>query len=64
MSKLPLFRLQAALVHQRTSLQKKIHHAAQNKRVRFNEFFKDFDRLRTGEITGTSFVRHSDVTKE
>ncbi|XP_063691984.1 uncharacterized protein LOC134824170 [Bolinopsis microptera] len=47
----------AALAHQRTSLQKKIHHAAQNKRVRFNEFFKDFDRLRTGEITESQFKR-------
>lgn len=47
----------AALVHQQTSLQKKIHHAAQTKRVRFNEFFKDFDRLRTGEITESQFRR-------
>lgn len=40
-----------------TSLQRHIHLAAQTKRVRFNEFFKDFDRLRTGEITETQFKR-------
>ena len=33
-------------------LETQIHLAARTKRVRFNEFFKDFDRLRTGEISG------------
>lgn len=33
-------------------IEERIHQAAQSKRVRINEFFKDFDRLRTGDITG------------
>jgi len=38
-------------------IEERIHQAAQSKRVRINEFFKDFDRLRTGDITESQFRR-------
>ena len=37
--------------HKHTSIEEKLHHSTQIKRIRVSEFFKDFDPLRSGFIT-------------